>query len=1331
MTNHIQHSTNQASHHSLTALTEKRRRWVAANQENDFEDGIRRLLTDLYPHNAHFIYELFQNAEDAGATVVRFTLTNDNLEFEHNGGRLFSLPDVESITSIGTSTKRDDNTSIGKFGVGFKAVFAYTDTPEVHSGEFHFRIEDLVVPVQVPMSQTTAGGETRFVFPFNHSKKTKIAAFEEIKKGLLAQGANTLLFLNKIRKIEYLLPDGSLGFLECKTEDNEHKNTDAAIIEILAQASDENRPKTEHFLRYFKEVDVETTDNGNAKNTTTGAKRTWKRCRVAIAYALEKNKGVDDSAEEKATKKNRKNVKMKNKKTHAESEWKIVSPAAGGSVAIYFPAEKETSKLHFHMHAPFASTVARDSVRDCDENKKLRDAITELVVESLHDIKERNMLTVHFLGVLPNADDELSEFYEPIREKIVEAFQNEPLVPTKSGEHKKAGELFTGPKAISDVIDDNALSMMTGCAPPLWAANAPVARREEKFLATLEIDTFGFEDLHEVFAGNTPNTNGFDDDFDEVKYKKEIEKWIAKQGDKGLVKFYLLLNEKHEHLSFEKTDLALVRVESNGKHVAPSAAFFPLRENSKAARGTYFVKRELYKGKDGSNVKAFLEKIGVTVLDEEEKRKQKVEKALRKYEPDERVNKNIADDDHLKDIRLFVSYWKEVGDNALEIFGGKIFKATDDMFAFYEPKNLFLDSPYAETHLREVAKIHEKHELWNGYANDNDLDKNDFIEFAKAVGIMHNLKVEEITEGYQIISAEWLTSSGKGMNAKRNRERMMEIDKSEKREIAKFWNNQTYAHGGQEWTIDDLRRYVAEKSVFASRLLWNALIQAPPKAKKSFYYSQARHREHPRHYESLLVANLKALPWIPDREGNFHFPQEMSRKMLPESFAFNETNGLLTAIGFGEKEQKESADYEIKKKILDELGFSSFGDAKEMAEMWQLAKKEGMDISQFKGLLVSRTQKNETPDKQSKESHDKVSNTERETPQIAASESLDPIVRDVLSRAKRIKEREAMQDDTADITAGDTDSDAEDEDDYTPRVTDYKKKIEREKDKAAENIAVVERKAELVEIINNTPKYSFQWFQSLIKLEILENGEDEKNDRGITIEFGKMVRDKESVCTLILSNPSRFIPPHVEELSGIRLDISMRGGTEHALTIEAVSVKEFVLTAKIKGDEIKKLDEVTAQLDKFERARIKVESPAFLLQALLACYDKLSPEKQMRGTGGAQFDDGVNLRDTLPANISFIFGPPGTGKTTHLAKEILLPFMRMNKRANMPARVLVLAPTNKAADVLTARIMEKAEPNTDFYQDWLVRFGTTNDDRIEKAKIRFFRFFCGQLGKTC
>lgn len=85
-----------------------------------------KIVEEVYPDNAHFIYELLQNAEDTGATEAHFTLSADRLAFEHNG-RPFEIKDIEGITDIGEGTKAADDEKIGRFGVGFKAVFAVSE----------------------------------------------------------------------------------------------------------------------------------------------------------------------------------------------------------------------------------------------------------------------------------------------------------------------------------------------------------------------------------------------------------------------------------------------------------------------------------------------------------------------------------------------------------------------------------------------------------------------------------------------------------------------------------------------------------------------------------------------------------------------------------------------------------------------------------------------------------------------------------------------------------------------------------------------------------------------------------------------------------------------------------------------------------------------------------------------------------------------------------------------------------------------------------------------------------------------------------------------------
>src|SRR5436190_1394548 len=106
------------------------------------EENIRRygtetahlaLLGDLYSDRTHFIFELLQNAEDAKASAVQFQILTNALELSHDG-RLFNSEDVRGISSICQSTNRGDPERIGRFGIGFKSVYAYTRHPEVHSG---------------------------------------------------------------------------------------------------------------------------------------------------------------------------------------------------------------------------------------------------------------------------------------------------------------------------------------------------------------------------------------------------------------------------------------------------------------------------------------------------------------------------------------------------------------------------------------------------------------------------------------------------------------------------------------------------------------------------------------------------------------------------------------------------------------------------------------------------------------------------------------------------------------------------------------------------------------------------------------------------------------------------------------------------------------------------------------------------------------------------------------------------------------------------------------------------------------------------------------------
>jgi hypothetical protein len=136
-------------HQHLFKQLSKDRQQNADVLEKQSMRGVKLRVIEKYSDSAHFIYELLQNADDVKATRARFVLTELGILFAHNGTIHFSvtahdneeidtqnqrLGHINAITSIGNSNKYE--AQIGKFGVGFKAVFQYSNTPEIYDPPF-------------------------------------------------------------------------------------------------------------------------------------------------------------------------------------------------------------------------------------------------------------------------------------------------------------------------------------------------------------------------------------------------------------------------------------------------------------------------------------------------------------------------------------------------------------------------------------------------------------------------------------------------------------------------------------------------------------------------------------------------------------------------------------------------------------------------------------------------------------------------------------------------------------------------------------------------------------------------------------------------------------------------------------------------------------------------------------------------------------------------------------------------------------------------------------------------------------------------------------------
>jgi hypothetical protein len=108
-------------------------KWITSTASKASENHI---LSGFQAHPECLPFELLQNAVDAGATEVKFQITNQNeLIVEHNG-RSFDLVDIHSLTNFATSSKQPNSNSIGYKGIGFKSVFAVTDKVTIASHPF-------------------------------------------------------------------------------------------------------------------------------------------------------------------------------------------------------------------------------------------------------------------------------------------------------------------------------------------------------------------------------------------------------------------------------------------------------------------------------------------------------------------------------------------------------------------------------------------------------------------------------------------------------------------------------------------------------------------------------------------------------------------------------------------------------------------------------------------------------------------------------------------------------------------------------------------------------------------------------------------------------------------------------------------------------------------------------------------------------------------------------------------------------------------------------------------------------------------------------------------
>ena len=377
------------------------------------------IIINQYSDRTHFIYEILQNAEDAGASEIRFHLKHDALEIYHDG-RPFDEKDIDGVCGIADGTK-GDGTRIGHFGIGFKSVYCYTEIPQIYSGIYHFRIKDQLFPEEIDAFPGLLAGDTCMILPFNRPDVPANTAYAEIRDALSKKiTADSVLMLDNIERVDILI-DGLDYTISITKLKNKISSLNKGIVYAMGVSSvtifnDGKEKSSNNDYLFFSDNNLESS---------------------AVVYRV------------------------------GGADGKQLLPVKNSKIYAYFPTAREAHQ-NFYIHAPFDTTPARDNFKEGAEygkhNLQLTDNICELITDSLVWMRDNGYLSFSgFNTVFPIYEYEQHDILYGIYDNSIAIISSgEELLPTNIPGTYKAIENICVPQAtvIVDVFNDDDLHQL-------------------------------------------------------------------------------------------------------------------------------------------------------------------------------------------------------------------------------------------------------------------------------------------------------------------------------------------------------------------------------------------------------------------------------------------------------------------------------------------------------------------------------------------------------------------------------------------------------------------------------------------------------------------------------------------------------------------------------------------------------------------------------------------------------------------------------------------------------------------------------------------------------
>ena len=1169
--------------------------------------GVQRSVVDKYSDQAHFIYELLQNADDVRATSAHFRLDDKGLFFSHNGPVRFTLSNplneeadtengtlghINAITSIANSNKTES--SIGKFGVGFKAVFQYTQSPHIYDPHIQFNIERFIVPHMLETDlDWRKPEETIFFFPFDHQLKRPADSYDEILEKLQVLEF-PVLFLSNLYSVSF--ESGNIAGKYTKNITREESYGDITVRWLTCS--------------------LEVNDVRIARPLVMFTRKSASGYSCALGYAF----GEDGRL------------------------------APIDRPAFCFFATKEVTELKFLLHAPFLLTDSREGIKAGEKhNQQMVQQLAQLAADSLPILRDNKLINDGILDIIPceearfnSMDDKNKISFKPIFTAIKSKVEADALLPAADGECSfKKCSFWASDTELVELLSERQLAQLTGVEGARWVFRS----RGKKEVQNANRAMADYIDGGDARAWNRKEPNLINSSLaPEDVLKKLTVAFISAQPHEWLHQLYKYLSERPSYQKFVRN-------------------------------------KPIFLDQDGQAASAF-----------------DVQDQLILFLPDEDIDGYVTvNKEFLSNPTTF---------NFIEKFGIKKPSLRDEIYNKILPAYHRDTSGETAAHSKKIETVADFKKFFRYFRECRNEDVASFMHLIKDKRFLRCKKANDPTPDRAIATdlylpsielKTWFETKPETFFLCLDEYRVM-VDARDHENLSKFfeqlgvkqspsvfsreisdtevvgqrlaWNGKQHKY--EDKYLDGCEQIIANITPARSKMLWRvlsstAILQSLKGQHTWFYYNKQCE-----FFKSTEERRLLTAKWILNSAGELVSADAVTIQNLSEAYdrSSDWSGSLIKFLEIRNEEQRPahlSEEESRKIRLADEIEKSGLSEDEVRVAIEDAKRRRSIQTS---------------PGKQ-----------EGGDEQNSVNSSL---IREIEGHRQSFSNARTLGQKAYTIPKSVQSDASEDSDDYTPKVVDCGKKLDRAKDRVVSELVRIERQQALNDKANSLPRYSFGWFLALLELESMASGEDNGDGKTISISFGKIERDEKSTRTVVLKEPSRFIPQSIEEFSGVRVDLDFGNGRRGMLRIESFTAREFSLLGKLESADV--LDEI--DLVAVFEARIDVQSPAFLHRELLERFRELP------------VDEKFDMKAGMTQDIEFVFGPPGTGKTTHLAEHVLIPRMCDAKAA----RVLVLTPTNKAADVLTTRIMEKMGEDT-AYLDWLVRFGTSGDEHIEKAGV--------------